>query len=173
VEQFLGEHAVGPFALFHAGARKALRRWPAAHFAGLGRKLHEELGLGVVFSGVPEERGDIEAIRGQLDFKTHAYIGHSLPDFAALAARAALFVGNESGPMHLAAAAGAPVLGLFGPGEPHVFGPWGARCAVIHHKLECNPCDQVHCKYPENPCMHRITVEEAAAKAKELVSRPR
>jgi ADP-heptose:LPS heptosyltransferase len=171
-EQFLAGHGIGRFALFHTGSRKALKKWPGAHFAALGRRLHEEEKLDIVFSGVADELGEIEAIRRQMNFKTHVFAGQPLPGFAALAARAALFVGNDSGPMHLAAAAGAPVLGLFGPGEPHVFGPWGDRCALIHHKLECNPCDQVHCKYPDNPCMHRITVEEVAVKAKELISRP-
>jgi ADP-heptose:LPS heptosyltransferase len=167
--QFVKQAGIGRFALFHTGARKVLRRWPGERFAALGARLRERYGLDIVFTGTPDEREAIEAVRKSMDFKTYLFSGHTLPDLAALASRAALFVGNESGPMHLAAAMGIPVIGLFGPGEPHVFAPFGEKCAVVHHKLECNPCDQVHCQHPENTCMQRITVEEVVREASALL----
>jgi ADP-heptose:LPS heptosyltransferase len=92
-----------------------------------------------------------------------------LRDFAALCQKARVFVGNESGPMHIAAASQIPTIGLFGPGEPPIFAPHGKKATYIHHKLECNPCDQIHCIYPENPCINRISVAEVKEKIVELL----
>ncbi len=168
-EEFTQSQVNGRFVLFHAGARKALRRWPGDRFAALGDQLHKRFGLDIVFTCTPDELEEVKAITGSMRTPAYIFTGHTLPDLAALAARASLFVGNESGPMHLAAAMQVPVIGLFGPGEPHVFAPFGARCAFIHHKLECNPCDQVHCKYPGNTCMQRIAVEEVMREAEKLL----
>ncbi len=161
--RFLKDNGIGPFALFHPGARKVLRRWPGQRFAELGSRLREKRNLDIVFTGTEDELESIGSIRRGMPFTTHVFCGYGLKDLAALAARATVFVGNESGPMHVAAAAGVPVVALFGPGEPHVFAPYGERCTVIHHKLPCNPCGQVVCKHPENTCMNRITVREAEA----------
>ena len=106
-----------------------------------------------------------------IPFKIHTVAGEfNLLEFSALVTGAALFVGNESGPLHIASVTGAPSLGLFGPGEPHVFYPHGTKTAFLHHVLECNPCDQVHCMHPENPCIQRITMEEVNNKIEWLLS---
>jgi ADP-heptose:LPS heptosyltransferase len=51
-----------------------------------------------------------------------------------------------------------------------VFYPWGKRTAVIHHILECNPCDQIHCVHPDNTCMQRIQLQEVVKKVERLLS---
>jgi len=85
-----------------------------------------------------------------------------------LLAEAHLMVGNESGPMHLAVAAGCPTVGLFGPGEPEIFSPKVPFFRALHKKLPCNPCGQVRCVLPDNPCMNRIPVEEVMQAVLEL-----
>jgi len=157
---FIEENTKGPFVMMHVGARRPLRRWPANQFAALANRLQAAYGLQTVWVGGPEDEPLIAQVTALTHQPTARFQGN-LMAFCALARHAALFVGNDSGPMHLAAAMDAPTLGLFGPGEPHVFGPWGTRTAFLHHKLPCNPCDQVHCVRPENPCIQLIEVEEA------------
>lgn len=161
-EEYIRAHQTGRFVILHPGARKPLKRWPPEKYAALADRFYED-GRSVVIVGMEEDRPVIEQIRALSKARIHPLVGEPLMHVAALAARAGAFVGNDSGPMHLAAAAGARVVGLFGPGTPEMFSPVGPQAAYIHHKLHCNPCDQVHCVYPDNPCMNRITVEEVLA----------
>lgn len=89
--------------------------------------------------------------------------------------RADLYVGNDSGVMHLAAAVGLPLVAIFGPTSPQRFGPWGDKCRVVYSKFHCSPCRQkffTECKAsvrgkPE--CLESITVEEVYTSLKSLV----
>ncbi|HAR45649.1 MAG TPA: lipopolysaccharide heptosyltransferase I, partial [Nitrospiraceae bacterium] len=83
----------------------------------------------------------------------------SLKELAALAALADLFITTDTGPMHLAAAAGGKVLALFGPTAPWRTGPYGERHQVIRMGIDCSPCFQRSCKV-NRVCMAGITVDE-------------
>jgi ADP-heptose:LPS heptosyltransferase len=168
-EQFLQSHGISSFCLFHTGARRPLRRWPLVKFARLAVALKEQYGWDIVLTGTEDDRQDIEQLQKHISFKTYAFIGYSLRQLAALASRAVCFIGNESGPMHIAAAMKIPVIGLFGPGEPHTFSPFGPRATYLHHRLPCNPCDQIHCVQPHNPCINLIEVDEVLVKVKEVM----
>jgi ADP-heptose:LPS heptosyltransferase len=168
-DKFLSENGIKAFVLLHTGARKKLRQWPQAKFAKLSSAFKEKYGWETVIAGTSEELSEIEKLQSLIPYKTFAFTGYSLTDFAALASKAKCFVGNESGPMHIAAAMKIPVVGLFGPGEPHTFSPFGKKSTYIHHKLKCNPCDQIHCVQPNNPCINLIEVEEVLKKAEELL----
>ncbi|MBK8442708.1 MAG: glycosyltransferase family 9 protein [Sphingobacteriales bacterium] len=168
-ERFLQQHRIGEFAVFHIGARKALRRWSIQRFAEVAAYLKKNYHWYIVWVGDATEQSDIEAVRQLLDFETFSFAGvGGLMDYAALVRRAHLMLGNESGPMHIAAAAGAPTIGLFGPGEPHIFAPFGKKATFIHHKLHCNPCTQLHCVSPERTCMSLISVAEVLEKIRQL-----
>lgn len=170
-QEFIHTLHLNQFAVIHPGARRSLRRWPAERFAELSAILQRELGLQIVFIGDASEMDLIESIRKQISFTTFSTINSlSLGAFAALMPYAHLFIGNESGPLHIASLSGTPSLGLYGPGEPRVFYPITPRTAVIHHILECNPCDQVHCKHPLNTCMQRITLDEVQQKITNLLA---
>lgn len=151
----------GPFAILHTGARRELRRWPAERFVALARQLHEKYGLSIVLPGGPDEQEALQALATSMEVPVQVFPAQfSLNHFAALCAKAALFVGNESGPLHIACAMNAPVVGIYGPGVRDVFYPWSTRHALVHHVLECNPCDQIHCVHPELPCIRRASLEE-------------
>jgi len=169
-QKFLNENSIGKFAIFHSGARKVLRRLPGEKFAQLGKYLRTNLRLEIIFVGTNDELNEIKEIQQMMNFPTFAFCGFSLLDFAALCAKAEMMIGNESGPMHIAAAMNIPVVGLFGPGEPHTFSPFGKKATFIHHKLECNPCGQVVCVHPENTCMNRIIVDEIVDKIKRVTA---
>ncbi len=170
VSEFLENNHIGRFALIHAGARRKLRQWNLDRFALAAQYLHEKYGLEIIFVGSGEDKKDIESINSYLDFKTFDFSsGFSLSEFGSLCSRASFYLGNESGPMHIASAFKVPMIGLFGPGVPNVFYPLSEKSVVLHHVLSCNPCDQIHCVHPENPCISRIMAGDVFEKIDEIL----
>jgi ADP-heptose:LPS heptosyltransferase len=170
VSGFLSEKQLNRFALFHATANKPLKEWSSDKFAALAEKLFAEYGLTSVFIGGPEEKERIEQIMSKLSHTALNIAGvFSLTELYELCKEAAIYVGNDSGPMHIANAAGTPLIGLFGPGPPHIFYPHGTQSRVVHHVLSCNPCDQIHCVRPEDPCIEMIQVKDVMKEVKELI----
>ncbi|MFM9944560.1 MAG: glycosyltransferase family 9 protein [Bacteroidia bacterium] len=170
VSDFILKNQLTHFAVIHCGARRVLRQWPAHNFAALILILKEKYKLQIVFAGTEEDELVIDEII-RLS-KTEAIIctrNFSLLHFAALVEKAKLFIGNESGPLHIAAAMDTPLVGIYGPGVPNVFYPIGSKSKVVHHVLDCNPCDQVHCVRPENPCINLATVLEVEEKISEIL----
>jgi ADP-heptose:LPS heptosyltransferase len=90
----------------------------------------------------------------------------SLCDLAEVLRRAALFVGSDSGPTHLASILGVPCVALFGPKDPAINGPVGERSIVVRKNLPCSPCNKRTCKYPD--CMKLITVSEVLSAAEQV-----
>ena len=84
----------------------------------------------------------------------------NLPQLAEILARCNLFIGNDSGPMHLAAAVGTRTIGLYGPGNPARFGPVGAHSRTIRRMPDCPPCMGTSCKFGGEGCMKQIEVDE-------------
>ncbi len=132
------------------GAGKPEKKWPKDRFAALARHLQTERGLGIVFLGGPEDRADAEEIAalGGLDPARTANLAGELPldVAAALVGGAALFIGNDSGPMHLAAASPGriPVLGLFGAQDMERWRPLSPRFrAVQEPDLASLPAERV------------------------------
>jgi heptosyltransferase-3 len=163
--QFLNQNKINQFAVFHCGARRKLRQWKESNFIAVAKYLNQHYQLQIVFAGDESDMEMIARMQKSLDFTSFSIAGKfSLPTFAALCKRARVFLGNESGPLHVAAAAGCAVLGLYGPGEPHVFYPWGSNGHYLHEVLSCNPCDQIHCKFPDNTCMDRISIAAVQSK---------
>ena len=107
------------------------------------------------------------ARRRRADTKTRRY-GAS-PQFAAALAEARLFVGNDSGPAHMAAALGRPLVVIFGSSSSPIWGPWQPQAAhpqasVVQNKFECNPCPGDHCyKFAQPECILSITFEQVKA----------
>ena len=162
IKERLHEWGVSQYIVYHTGARKALRRWPAANFAALADHAFQTFNLSSIFIGTPDELSQIEAVTVLM--KTPAVIcteNINLAELAVLIGGANAFVGNESGPLQIADAMKVRSLSFFGPGVKDVFYPQHPNSLIIHKVLPCNPCDQVHCVHPENPCISRITAEEA------------
>ena len=152
------------------------RGWHLENFAALAALLSKQ-GLIPLIVGAPGDRETFEGVRGLFSAETVDLVGKcSLRVTMALLKRCALFVGNDSGIMHLAAAAGAPVVALFGPQSPVKFGPWTGRAAVIYKKMKCSPCRQKFFKECEPSermkpaCVEAITVDEVYRHCRELLS---
>jgi len=163
------------FAVLHPFAAIPQRGWHLEDFARLAALLRDD-GLRVAILGAPRERGIFEQAREHFGSACADLVGKSdLRTSMALLRRAAIFVGNDSGIMHLAAAAGTPLVALFGPQSPVKFGPWSERARIIYKQLSCSPCRQkffTECEPSlrmKPACMEAISVEEVRDACRELL----
>ena len=148
VDALLSSHGLVPrsFVQVHAGSRWLFKCWQAERTAALVDGIVGD-GLAVVMTGAPDarERSLNDAILAVLAPTTRAktvdLTGQlSLPELAALTARARAFAGVDSAPMHIAAAVGTPALALFGPSSEIAWGPWSVPARVVTSSHPCRPC---------------------------------
>ncbi|MBP9865642.1 MAG: lipopolysaccharide heptosyltransferase II [Candidatus Omnitrophica bacterium] len=121
------------FVVFHLGANWAPKRWPPEHFSALADWIHDKLGLAVAVTGAAGDRPLWEAFRKNVS-RAHvtSFMGETtLEETGALFRRACFLVTGDSGPMHIAAGVGIPVLALFGPTHPDISGPRGIGAVEI------------------------------------------
>ncbi len=155
-----------PLVLLHPLARYANKAWPLERFAALADWLADQ-GAVVALIGHESEMLIGEHIVNLTTSKPRNVMGQTqLRQLAAMMKRSALFIGNDGGPMHMAAAVECPVLGLFGPSDPHVWGPRGGKVSVIYKGLECEQCFHHRCSRGEEGCMRQISVEEVCRAAR-------
>jgi ADP-heptose:LPS heptosyltransferase len=114
-----------PYAVLHPAASAPDKTWPAERFLAVARHLEAEMGLEAVFIGGPGD--DLGAFRAFRILQ-----GAPLREVKCLLSRASLFVGNDSGPAHMAAAFGLPVVVLFGTSDPVIWAPWRTEHEIIH-----------------------------------------
>lgn len=160
-----------PFVLMHILARKELRQWPQERFAEIAQYLDHRHGLKTALVGAPSEESRLIKMSENFPKGTTVYCSQNgLLGFAALCHHAKFFIGNESGPMQIAATIPElPLIALYGPGVPHVFYPLDSNKKILHHILDCNPCDQINCVQPEKPCINLIEVAHVKAMIDELL----
>lgn len=137
-------------------ARWETKLWDEGKFAVLADKLAGEMGLAVVFTGSSSDGKVLERIRGLSATKPVSLAGRtSLKQLACLYKRCALLISTDTGPMHMAAASGCPVVALFGPTAPWRTGPYGPEHVVVQEELTCTPCFKKSCD--AMLCMKSIT----------------
>ena len=150
----------------HPGASWRPRAWRPERFAEVARLILDRYPVHVLFLGTAEDRDIADSIGAILrDRRAHFLFDARLRETAALTERSSLFIGNDSGIAHIAAACGTPVIALFGPQDPRRFGPWSERAVVLHQPVPCFPCNQTVCVRPENPCVNLNSVEEVIRNA--------
>ena len=96
----------------------------------------------------------------------------SLRELAALMKKASLVISNDSGPMHLAAAMGTPVIGLFGPTDPRRVGPYGAGNVALKKQFDCSGCSRRACAR-DHGCLKAITVDDVLTACSPFLQNPR
>jgi 3-deoxy-D-manno-octulosonic-acid transferase/heptosyltransferase-1 len=168
VDELLAANRVeGSFVALNPIAYWDTKLWDDERFALLCDRIGENFGIPVVLTG--QNAPSLEKIRKLSRWSPINLEGRTtLKDLAELYRRATLLVTTDSGPMHLAAAVGTPVVALFGPTDPNRTGPYGPGHTVIRESLFCAPCFRKRC--PEMTCMKSITVD-AVFKAVENVLR--
>lgn len=148
----------GPVLVLHPGTSLfgRFKQWTSQGYATVADRAARELGARVIISRGPGDERIIDAILGHVSSPVEAVGPLPLQRFAALVSRADLLIGSDSGPLHLAAATGTPVLGLYGPKDPRVYGPRGPRARWIRSAVPCSPC-------PLRRCDHRVCMTSLSA----------
>ena len=155
-------------ALCPSAGHSALKQWPLDHFVELAQRLHDQESVRLLLVGGPGEEALGEAFEAALGPAVINAVGKTtLRQMAALLARCRCFVGNDAGPMHVAAAMNVPTVALFGSSCHHRYGPWGAGHTAVSHELPCSPCGRGHdaercrrCIFDRPRCLTEMTVEE-------------
>lgn len=156
------------FVGIHASGGRAIKQWLPDRFAEVAARIARNFSGAVVLTGTPEDRPIVDRISSRLpaDVRRIDVAGvMDLPVLAGLLERLNLFVTADTGPMHLAAAVGTPVVGLFGPSDPRRYGPLSNRARVVTADLWCRPCNRVRrppvrCEGRVPDCMEGIDVEK-------------
>jgi lipopolysaccharide heptosyltransferase I len=169
LDRLEGPGAEGPVIL-HPGTSQfgAFKRWRPERFAELGDRLARE-GHRVLITWGPGEYDLASALQRTMKSAQPVLAPRtgSLADLAALVARARLFVGSDSAPLHLAAFLGTPVVALFGPKDPARYGPRFAARRVVRAHVPCSPCTRRTC--PDTLCMEELRVRQVFEAATALL----
>jgi heptosyltransferase-2 len=160
----------GRFVVINPGAAYgSAKRWVPERFAEVADQLFSKYGLSVVLSGGP---GEIEIgadIAKAMQSPHQNVIGKtSVRQMMALLAASRLMITNDSGPMHVAAAFGVPMVAIFGPTDHTTTAPWGTRAQIVRHAVECSPCLLRQCPI-DHRCMQRVTVDDVLSAAAVLL----
>jgi heptosyltransferase-3 len=160
------------FVHVHPASRWTFKCWPADRNAQLIDRLAAE-GHPVVVTAAPDETAFVAAILEKAASKPINLAGQlSLKDLGALTARARLFIGVDSMPMHLAAAMGTPTVALFGPSRENEWGPWNVEQRVVTTMHSCRPCGIDGCGGGKvSDCLTLLPVDAVHAAARELLAR--
>ena len=163
----------GSFIHFHPASRWFFKCWPVAQCAELLSQLVTR-GETVVITGAPDdrERSMVDAILKASGVSAINLTGElSLKELAALSARAKLFVGVDSAPMHIAAAMGTPCVALFGPSGDREWGPWRVLHEVVTSTHPCRPCGQDGCGSGKvSECLTTIPVTQVMSAVDRVLS---
>lgn len=177
----MGIPAGSPVAVMHIGTSENFkeRRWPSENFASLTDGMIERYGFRVILTGLPEEQHLIRQTMSQIGNKNSVVdLGGrlSFAEYFSLITAADILISADTAAVHLASAANTPVVGLYGPNSPHLYGPWGANGQAIYADYDCSPCitnfnGKINrCRHPSGrgDCMKALTVGKVAAAVHEI-----
>ena len=172
-----------PIVVLHVSAGNPFRRWPIAHFVALAEALvKDDPRRRIIITSGPSEHAAAERViaeaRATLQASADRVLScgeFSLAELRALLDRAALYIGGDSGPLHIAATTRVPVVGLYGPTLPVRSAPWRSEQLITESvdagELPCRPCDQRVCAPGDFRCLTSITPDEVFAAATRALGR--
>ncbi len=144
--------------------------WPPDRFAELANRLQMESGADVILFGTSSEAPVSSAIAAGMLRSPIDLTGKTpISDLPSLLSQCHLFIGNDSGAMHVAAAVGLPVVAVFGPTDPFGTAPVTPRCSIVQEKPYCSPCFLRRCP-TDHRCMTRVTPDAVEAAARQWIS---
>lgn len=172
MREFLRAHGISPqdFVCYMAPtARWETKFWSQEGFARVADELSRQYGARVILSGLPSERPYLEGIAARMRHPAVIAAGLTgIKDFFALLELSRLYVGVDSGAMHVARALGVPAVVVFGPSNPSWIGPYGQRRGVVRADLPCSPCNRKRCG--ERTCMEAVTPEMVLREVERVLS---
>lgn len=166
-KSWIAERRLGdlPLLFLHPGGRHWYKCWPPDRFARLASRWVERTGGGVVVAGSNADRTLVDSvINGTSGPRIFPLTGVPLGFLDALIRWSRVFVGSDSGPLHMADAAHVPLVGLFGSTLPAVWGPTSSPdLRVLYDPPPCSPCPHTGCAMGENNCLVRLSVDRVDA----------
>jgi ADP-heptose:LPS heptosyltransferase len=163
----------------HAAGGRQIKQWAPERFAQAGLRLARELGAAVVLTGGPEDASIVDGVElalkqaGVTTLRVQGTV--DLVILAGVLRRCQLLLTGDTGPMHLAAAVGTPVVAVFGPSMPWRYAPLIAEHRIVRIDLPCSPCNRIR-RPPERcvghvpDCLEGVTVDAVVAAARELAA---
>lgn len=147
------------YILLHPFSGWDFRSWPLDNFFALAERIDSQLECDTVMSA---GAGDLERLRRSVEGRpsVRTILSSDILEMAILTKDAQVVVGNDSGPLHLAALMNKRTVGLFGPSPPGLTGPCAGNGRYLYKRVECSPCDQRICVRPDRSCMTLLGVEE-------------
>ena len=159
-----------PYAILNPGGGWPTKLWPTEHYARLADWLNSQFGFTSVVTFGPGEEQLAEKVAANSRSGAVHLLSSSLKQFVGLARRAELFVGGDTGPLHLAAASGTPIVGLYGPTSPSRNGPFNPNDITVGRDLWCrSDCHRRSCWHWE--CMDISVEDVTSAVSKRLGSK--
>lgn len=163
VDRRLGELGLGSFAILNPGGGWKSKLWPPERFGAVARGLRDR-GLETLVTWGPGEDALADRVVAASDGAARRCFATTLREYVALARRARVVVAADTGPMHLAAAVGTPVVALFGPTDPARNGPFSPEDEVVRRVPACAPCHRRACPVHDG-VMDGIAADEVLAAA--------
>jgi heptosyltransferase-2/heptosyltransferase-3 len=160
--------------VIHPAAAFATKQWAADKFGLLAEDLRSK-GLAVVAITTANEKSVIDEMNKNTATPVEAFTDLTLPEITALLARARVFIGNDSGIAHIAAAVKAPSVVIFGSSNTAHWRPWtpsvsSSAAEVVIEEMDCQPCHGYFCeKFDEPECIKRVPVERVIAAAERVL----
>ncbi len=156
----------GPLVGLHVSGGRAIKQWPPERFAEVARRLITAAGATIVLTGTAGDRKLVDQVASVLPRERVIDVATDLGllDVAAMLRRLDLFVTGDTGPMHLAAAVGTPIVAVFGPSQPARYAPRGPLDRVVRVDLPCSPCNRIRlpparCVGHTPDCLAFVTVD--------------
>lgn len=155
-------HLLGhPFLVLHIGAGNHFRDWGENNLRELLNRLGQLPQTAVILIGGPDDLEKEKALLKHSSERVYSLVAKlNLREVKELISRAALFVGPDSGPMHIAATTTTPIVAYFGPTLPSNFGPWQADATILEKEYDCRPCPQRECRHLDFRCLQAITPDD-------------
>jgi len=166
-----------PWVVIHPGATAPSRRYPPACFAAAADALAQAHGWRIVLTGGPDEEAMVASVAAHMQAPAVNFAGRlSLAEMGALLAAAPLLIANNTGPIHLAAAVGTPVVDLYALTNPQ-HTPWAVPHLVLNHDVPCKYCYKSICPAGHHDCLRLVEPDAVVAAALALTgcqrARPR
>jgi lipopolysaccharide heptosyltransferase II len=155
-------------AVLTPGASWPAKRWPLDRFLEMGFRLKEE-GIRPLYIFGPQEADLVKDFESRMDRDWLLINQPNLRGLMAFIEAADLLVANDSGPMHVGPAVGTPTLGIFGPGEPEIWFPYGEGHQVAYAEIACSHCGLDQC--PLMACMDHLSAEELTLRALRMIEK--
>jgi ADP-heptose:LPS heptosyltransferase len=172
--QLLRGRRGGPMVGIHASGGRPIKQWEVTRFAEVAAMLVASRGATIVLTGAPGDRAIVDLVRSAIPATNAIDIAGEadLLTLAAVLQQIDVLVTGDTGPMHLAAAVGTPVVAVFGPSDPARYAPRGSQHRIIRIDLPCSPCNRI--RLPPERCsghtpdclagIDAVTVFDAAAR---------